>query len=283
MKETSGIWNPDESYVFFLAASPIFIEMAGRHHPWCLTAVNELMHEDWRKRLDHLIESGHKILIDSGAYAIASAHASFHRLHIDQAFKMPLDELDGFTELWTRYIEVAKHYKDQVWGMIEVDLGGTAQKKKTRKKLEDMGLAPIPVLHVLNDPSDYIDELLEGYDRICAGTLVGASRYVRRRILATLTDRRKGKACRWIHLLGVTPSEMLCAFPFESSDSSAWLNTVRWSGYVEKACLRSVGHLPKNFQYQLGDKESWSLGVQMGAIGAAFQQRNFRNYLVSMR
>jgi hypothetical protein len=282
MNKTAGTWNPDEPFISFLAAPLSFIETAGPHHPSCLIAVNELMREDWRDHLDRLIEGDHTILIDSGAYAIAAAHARKHEIALEDAFKMPLDKLDGYSMLYARYLDVAATYQDDVWGIVEIDLGGEKQKRRTREILENQGINAIPVFHPIGDSSAYLDELLENYDRICVGNLVSASRYARKRILQTLLDRRQGKSCRWIHLLGMTPSEVLCAYPFESCDSSAWLNTVRWSGYIEKACLKSVGHLPKNYQYQLGDKDSWTLGVKMGAVGAHFQERNLRQYREAM-
>ncbi len=278
MKKTAGTWNPSEPFVSFLAAPLSFIETAGPHHPSCLIAVNELMRDDWRVHLDRLLDAGNQILLDSGAFSIAAEHARKHDMALEDAFKMPLDRLDGFTELYGRFVAVATQYQEDVWGIVEVDLGGEKQKKITRKKLEDLGLNPIPVFHPIGDSEAYLEMLLKDYDRICVGNLVSASRYARKRILQTIADRRIGKPCKWIHLLGMTPSEVLCAYPFESCDSSAWLNTVRWAGYIEKSCLKSVGHLPKNFQYQLGDRQSWNLGVQMGAVGAAFQQRNLRQY-----
>jgi len=278
MKLTAGTWNPDEPFVYFLAAPLSFIETAAPHHASCLIAVNELMRDDWRDHLDRLIDSGAKILVDSGAFSIAASHARKHEIPLEEAFKMPLESLDGFPELMSRYKEVIDYCQDDVWGTVEVDLGGEKQKRRTRTLFEDKGGHPIPVFHPVGDSSAYLDELLNTYDRICVGNLVSASRYARKRILQTILERRRGTPCRWIHLLGMTPSEVLCAFPFESCDSSAWLNTVRWSGYIEKSCLRSVGPLPKNFQYQLGDRESWNLGVQMGAIGASFLERNLRQY-----
>jgi hypothetical protein len=282
MHKTAGKWKP-EPFVYFLAAPLSFVETAGPHHPHCLIAVNELMRPDWRVRLDALLESGVQVLIDSGAYSVAAAHTRKHNLPLEAGFKIPLHELDGFDTLLARFKEVAREYQGKVWGLIEIDLGGEKQKQKTRKAFEESGIYPMPVFHPMSDSLAYLDLLLDTYDRIAVGNLVSASRYARKRILQTLWDRRQGRACQWIHLLGLTPSEILCAYPFESCDSSAWLNTVRWSGYIEKACLRSVGNLPKNFQYQLGDRASWNLGVQMGAVGAAFQQRNLRRYLSCLK
>lgn len=277
MQKTAGNWNPDDPFVYFLAAPLSFIETAGPHHPSCLIAINELMRDNWRVHLDRLLEGDHKILIDSGAFSVASNHSRKYNIPLEEAFKLPLARLDGFDVLQTRYFEVLKYYQDDVWGIIEMDLGGEKSKRNRRHDFETNGNRPIPVFHPMSDSSAYLDELLKNYDRICVGNLVSASRYARKRILQTVVDRRKGKPCRWIHLLGMGPSEVLCAYPFESCDATTWLNAVRFDGYSEKA-LRSVGRLPKNFQYQFGDRSSWNLGVQMGAIGAHFQELNLRQY-----
>jgi hypothetical protein len=108
---------------------------------------------------------------------------------------------------------------------------------------------------------------------------VQASEYVRLRILATISERKKKYPNLWIHLLGLTPNQWLNAMPINSSDSSSWLNTVRWSGYRERASLQSVGYLPKKFQYELGDKKSWVMGWQMGAYGSYMNMLNWRSRL----
>jgi hypothetical protein len=278
MIKTSGKWDPQEGFIYYVATTPNFLELATSFHPFVLVAVNELMSKDSEDALDQLLDKAKHVLLDSGAFAICSEHARRHKIELDDAFKVPLNELDGFDALWKQYVRLATKYQKKLWGVIEVDLGGEKQKRETRKKLHDLGLSPIPVLHTLNDSRDYYDELMDGFDRICAGNIVQSSKYVRKRIFETLDKARKGKAVQWIHLLGMAPNQSLCAYPFESCDSSSWLNTVRWSGYLEKACLRSLGLLPKNFQYELGDRSTWDRGVQMGAVGASAFMANMRQY-----
>src|SRR5690349_15259472 len=122
LRKTAGTWNPDDPFVYFLAAPLSFIETAGPHHPSCLIAVNELMRPDWRDHLDRLIDEGHQILIDSGAFSIAAAHARKHEIALEEAFKMPLESLDGFPALMSRYKEVIGSYQEDVWGTVEIDL-----------------------------------------------------------------------------------------------------------------------------------------------------------------
>lgn len=143
-------------------------------------------------------------------------------------------------------------------------------------------MKPIPVYHPLNDGWDYFDELASEYDRICVGNIVQASTYMRTRLLATLAERMRDYPKLWIHILGLTPSTLMNAYPMQSADSSAWLSSVRWSGYVARTALKGIGNLPKNFQYQLGDKTTWSDGVRMGAYGAGMAELNWRNHMGAM-
>lgn len=281
--KTSGDWNPKESFCYFMAGPYRHVTLSTRNHGYSLLAINEIMSADWQTKLDKLLATGTHVLIDSGAFAIASSHAKKHFIPLEEAFRLPLDKLDGFNELLNRYLEVGGLYQDKAWGMVEIDLGGETQKRKTRRELEAKGLRPIPVFHPLGDSPEYLDELFQNYDRICIGNMVNTSRFIRKHILMGLKEKLKQYPDTWIHLLGVTPSELLCAFPIHSCDSSAWQNTIRWAGYVEKTCLKSIGHLPKNYQYKLGEENSWEMGVQMGAVGSFFQQENFRNYLKSFR
>ena len=288
MKRTSGRWNPDERFVYFTAGPVHFIENVKAHHKDVLVAVNELMGDDWRKDLAELLKGECKILLDSGAFSVASSHSKTHDVPLDEAFRLPLESLDGFAVLKSRLLEIVGAMKNDLWGIVEIDLGGEKQKMATRAELEGHGFVPIPVYHPFGDSPEYFDHLIQNYDRVCVGNLVQASRWARKRIYSFMSQALRRRVPNyervrrpWIHLLGVTPSELSCAWPFNSCDSSAWLNVVRWSGYVEKACLRSVGHLHKNYQYELGDRDSWSLGIKMGAIGAKFQGVNLNNYLNS--
>lgn len=276
MKRTGGNWHPDASAIYFCAANLGSIRLAEDLHPYVLVAVNELPPAD-TSDLDRLLKKKACVFIDSGVYSLAAETARVRGITHDVALRLPLEELRGFHELFEKYVSVAKAYGDRVWGIVEVDLGGRDQKRKTRTKLEAMGLRPIPVYHPLNDGWDYLDELLGQYDRICIGNIVNASRYVRKRIIATIWERkmRRNPSC-WIHLLGLTMNEWLMAYPINSCDSSSWLSCVRWGGYIEKTSQRSVGHLPKNFQYKPGDMATHQKGVRMAAVGCAMQVRNYR-------
>lgn len=178
--------------------------------------------------------------------------------------------------------------KDDCWGYIEIDQGGRDHKIKTRALLEAEGLRPIPVYHPLNDGWDYFDELAQRYDRICVGNLVQAEPESRKRMLATIWERRRRYPDLWVHLLGYTPNALLNAFPVNSCDSSTWLSAVRWpDAFAVRAALRTVSRLDGRYayDYELARDVPGGNGhaKQMGAYEAAFLTRTWRALLDEYR
>lgn len=284
MNITAGRWDPKEPPFYFIAGSLTWVCEASDIVNRVLIAVNEINSAKGKMKLTGMIAAGCHVLIDSGVYSLAASTAAVRGITHDAALRMPIDQLDGFNELFNRYCDIAKACQETAWGLVEVDLGGRDQKIKTRTKLEAMGIRPIPVYHPLNDGWEYFDYLAKNYDRICVGNIVNASQYVRLRLLSTIWERKlRVNPDLWVHMLGLTPNESLCAYPVNSADSSSWLNTVRWDGYMERANLRTIGKLHKNFQYELGDTESGRQGVRMGAVGTAFIRRNWNLYLNAMK
>jgi hypothetical protein len=280
--KTEGRWDRDDRFIYFLASGPSTLKWTGRSTRAVLVAVNELRTAEDMNVVRDLLDQDVQIMLDSGVYSLAMETAKRRELSHDEALRMPLHEIDGFDDLYNRYLELVDDLGSRVWGYVELDLGGRDQKIETRMGLERMGLKPIPVYHPLNDGWEYFDELAARYDRICVGNLVRAPRFIRKRILATVSIRAKQYPGLWIHALGVTPTELLNAYPVESGDSSSWLNTVRWSGWVARTDLRSVGHLHKNFQYSLRDRSEWIRGIQMGAYGSSMIETNWRQHMAAM-
>jgi hypothetical protein len=267
--------------LYFLASTPDTLADCGGTD--VLMAMNDLHTPRHEEIVADLVGQGVRILIDSGIYNLTMSHARLHRISMDEALRTPVDRIDGFQALYARYVGFLQRWGSRVWGYIELDLGGPEGKRATRTTLEALGLQPIPVYHPLNDGWEYFDELAEGYDRLCFGNVVHASLYTRLRLVATAWERKRQYPELWIHLLGMTPNEWLNAYPIDSCDSSAWLGTVRWDGYDERTCLKTLGKLPKNFQYQLGDRGTWTLGRQMGSMGALLNQANYRRHLAALR
>lgn len=267
-----------------MASSPDLLELVVGVHSDILVAVNEIISKAAGKRFSSMLEKDLRIFIDSGVYSLAMEHATRHEIPHDQALRVPIDQLDGFQDLYDTYCDLAIKYQDKVWGIVEIDLGGREQKIKTRAKLEKAGIRPIPVYHPLNDGWDYFDELAKGYDRICVGNIVQASRYVRKHLISTIWERKmRVNPNLWIHLLGLAPNEWLCSYPLNSCDASSWLNTVRWNGYKTRTLLKTLSDLPKHFQYELGNRGMWEKGMAMGAAGGTYAMMNYNNFLKSLK
>lgn len=241
MKRTGGNWNPAEPPVYFIAAGVESLVTGSRAHDHLLIAVNELRSEAAVDQIKRFVDIGKKVFIDSGVFFLTNEHARKHGVRMDEALALAPHEIDGFAELYTRYCSLMRDIGDRVWGYIEIDQGGKENKRKTRAKLEGQGFKPIPVYHPLVDGWDYFDELAQQYDRICFGNVVQADIPTRKRLIATAWERRRRYPNLWIHLLGVTPSELLAAFPINSCDSSTWLRLTRWaSDFRSTACNRRL-------------------------------------------
>jgi hypothetical protein len=231
VKQTAGHWQPDRWPAYFISANMETLRWAQPYCPHLLVAVNELLgprRDEYVVELQQFVESGSKVLLDSGVYWLSTQHAEAHGITMDQALGMAPADVDGFDELFTAYVSLAKHLGDSLWGYIEIDQGGRDNKIKTRAKLERMGLRPMPVYHPINDGWDYFDELASKYDRICFGNIVNADQATRLRLIATAWERRRRFPHLWIHLLGMTPSHVTNAYPMNSCDSSTWIMAVRW-------------------------------------------------------
>lgn len=287
IKTAGQAFNPTEGNVYFIASNVERMIHGSPAHSHLLVAVNEMKSEKDIATVEGWINQGKKVLIDSGIYFLAMEHATRHGVSHDEGLNLAPDQVDGFDNLLKRYLYIINRFGDRAWGYIELDQGGRENKKKTRSMLESKGLRPIPVYHPFGDGWDYFDELAQNYDRMCFGNVVQASRFERLRLVATAWERHRKYPNLWIHLLGLTPNEWLYAMPINSGDSSAWLSSVRWSGYKPVGCGRSFGSLPRNFQYKLGSDSFSEVGSRkatlMSAYGSNMAQQNWRNHLDALR
>jgi hypothetical protein len=224
------MWDPARWPVYFLAQNVAVIRYCAHCATDHLLAVNELQSEDAESFIDGWLRTtkGINLFLDSGVFNLAMTHARNHKLSMDQALTLAPDEIDGFDDLFARYVALVRRWDDLLWGYVEIDQGGRENKIKTRARLEALGLRPIPVFHPFNDGWDYFDYLAERYDRICFGNVVQADPWTRKRLVATAWDRKRKYPDLWIHLLGMTPSPVTVAFPCNSCDSSTWMGAQRW-------------------------------------------------------
>ncbi|MCC9309116.1 hypothetical protein LN042_18855 [Kitasatospora sp. RB6PN24] len=246
-KQTGGgAFDPADRHIYFAAGD-------SEHYPrYTLLATNDLLSEAQERRLVALLDVGHQVLLDSGIFWLTNQHKRQTGVSMDEALRLAPEQIDGFEDLYDRYVELVRRHGDRLWGYIELDQGGRDNKIRTRARLEAAGLAPIPVYHPLVDGWDYFDELAEQYDRICFGNVVQAPAPVRLRLLHTLWERHRRYPDLWVHVLGLTVNEWCMALPPDSCDSSTWLGPLRWPDVrIDSALLRKVGVINRGFSYDL--------------------------------
>ena len=253
MKQTGGKWERSEP-VYFIAGDFLSLDLAAPYHSHLLCAINEMADTANQAVFEGFLKRGCSVLMDSGVFSLASAHAKKHGLTLDEARSLAPEEIDGFDALYALYVDLAHRFDLRVWGYIEIDIGGREQKMATRAKLEKAGLRPIPVYHPIQDGWDYFDYLAKRYDRICIGNLARTSPTVRKHIMSTMWSRRQKHPKLWVHMLGVTPNEVMNAWPVQSCDSSAWLNPVRWSANYAIVANDSAWELGPGFHYRQGEE-----------------------------
>lgn len=255
VKQTGGAWDRQKWPVYFVASGPDTLDHALGINEHMLVAVNELNGEPQMQLVRKFLGAGVKLLIDSGVFWLSTQHASAHDISMDQALGLAPNEIDGFDDLFERYVRLIREIGDRSWGYIEIDQGGRENKIKTRGRLEKMGLRPIPVYHPLNDGADYFDYLAERYDRICFGNIVQANAETRKRLVATAWERRRKYPHLWIHALGLTANELLAAWPLNSCDSSTWLSSVRWGVQQAVVANKRCWPLGSGFNYLPGETD----------------------------
>lgn len=251
--KTGGAFNPAEPPIYFIASNIDSLRLAApADHR--LIAVNEINEPADMDVIERWIDAGVEECSSTAASSISrNEHARAHQVTMDQALTLAPEEIDGFDDLWDRYLGVIRRLGNKAWGYIELDQGGLENKRRTRARLEALGLRPHRCI-AFNDGLDYFDELTDRYDRICFGNVVQADVTTRKKLVATAWERHRRHPDLWIHLLGLTPNELLYALPINSGDSSVWLSSVRWSGYNEHAAGRTLGPMPLNFRYRLGSE-----------------------------
>jgi hypothetical protein len=249
MIKTGGVWERERWPLYFLAIGMWMVPTIPEGCDDLLVPVNDLFSEDGKAVMEDLCGQGKNLLLDSGVYWLATQHAEANGLSMNEALGLAPEEIDGFAKLLASYVEIVKRYESRLWGYIEMDQGGRENKRRTRRRLEKMGLRPMPVYHPLNDGWDYFDELAEEYDRICLGNVVMASAAHRKRLLATIWERRRQYPHLWIHALGMTPSDLLVAYPMSSCDSSSWYSAIRWARHNVASAGKGMGQLRDGFVY----------------------------------
>lgn len=243
-----------------------------------LVAVNDVMTDGAAaSELEQPLQDGKLVLLDSGIFWLTNRHARAHGVSMNDALALSPDDIDGFDQLWPRYVELVKRYEPALWGFMELDQGGADNKRATRARIEDAaGVSPIPVYHPLNDGWSYFDELATAYDRICLGNVVQAHHRLRTELLHTMWERRRAyPSLRWVHSLGLDPCDDLLAVPTESCDATSWQEPLRWPwGIRPHAMLEAFGHTSRDFQYRKGSEGDDPAGIARAELACAWELRS---------
>lgn len=248
-RTTGGAFDAEAPFTFFLASNPsMFVQATGTPpYPTVLVAVNEVCTARGREVLDQVLDSGCRVMLDSGIFNLAMEHVRAHHVSHDVALGLPPEEIDGFEALWDLYGEIVTTYADRLWGVVELDQGGVENKPRTRARIEkEFGITPMPVYHPLLDGWDYYDTLARSYDRLCVGNIVQAAPALRLRLVHTAYERARAYPYLWTHLLGQYPNQNVLALRLRGScDASTWLAPVRWQpSWRGWTMLRTVANYP---------------------------------------
>lgn len=287
MIPTAGNWTTADRNLFFLAGNNIALSKSPGldAHGSLLVAVNELTSPKAIARVDEFLDSGVRILLDSGIFSLTNDHKRKHRMTMNAALALAPDKIDGFEDLFNSYRACVEHFGDRLWGYIELDQGGMENKRITRQRLHDLGMNPIPVYHPMNDGWDYFDEIATNYDRMCWGNVVQADQQTRKRFLLTAWDRHRQYPDLWIHFLGFTPNQWFNALFADSCDSSSWLAPVRYAkAFKANAMLKTLSGYDTEFRYvRAADEPDVSRAdaraLEMSVVSTMFTQRAWRHWL----
>lgn len=276
---SGGKFDPAAENIAFLAGTVEDHIIA--QNPYTLLALNELKTAKQLDLLDRWCDE-RNVMLDSGVYALASAHARANDIGMAQAFATPPEEMDGWDALYDKWCTMATRFGDRIWGIVELDQGGAEYARETRERVaRDTGVTPIPVYHPLSDGWDYYDELAGGFDRICCGGLA-LTPAGRLRLCYTVVERARAYPYLWTHLLGVTPMPWVLSLGHKgSTDSSAWLGPCRWAAsWRSWSMLQRIAGMPNGMTYLRGSDPDSDTGFRKAkrqmAASATFQQHVLR-------
>lgn len=232
MKFTGGLWNSGDAKKIFNAT---FVQLADHEiRNNYLYSFHEIKNSRDLMLLDDSIAMGHSVLIDSGTHSIYMALVRDGLTTLktdDRSFDITTPELIKY---FNRYIEFLDNYANQVWGYIELDLGNEKQKTILREKLEKRGYVPIPVIHPIGDSAEYMEYIVENYDRVCFGNIAMEGEGIRRIILQLMHRLKRVNPACWFHALGVGPNVLLSSFSeINSVDSSSSSSLIRFGRFTE--------------------------------------------------
>ena len=129
-------------------------------------------------------------------------------------------------------------------------IGNARATLDNQRRLEDMGLRPMPVFHV-GSPWEYLERYLDEYDYIALGGMVPHARHRRHLMQWIIKAFRMLPPGKGYHGFGTTGWDIMSSFPWRSVDSSRWA-----SGYMfGQGAVFSVGK-GRFVKFQVKDSKS---------------------------
>lgn len=151
------------------------------------------------------------VFIDSGGFSAAT-----------QGVEISMDS----------YIEFLKKHKKLITVYANLDeIGNPEKTHENQKRMEDVGLKPLPVFHT-GEPISWLEKYIdEGYDYIALGGMVPYARDRKRLVqwmsLCFQVAEKAGKPIKY-HGFGMTNWDLMRAYPWASVDSSSWCSGFRY-------------------------------------------------------
>lgn len=241
--DTDGRWSMADAPTYFAAIVSAHIPNVAPLNQFLLCTAPDVERNDTLERCAEYCQQGGRLMIDSGVFGLAMAAAKKRGVSHNEGLKTPPEQIEGWHEFMQSWRRCIDRLRDCCWGYVEIDLGGTEQKRKTRAMLEADGYRPIPVVHPISDGWDYFDELADRYDRLCIGNLVKSNERVRIDILRTVAERRVGRRVKWIHALGVTAAPVWLSAPTESCDSTSHANSLMYGQPMVESSAFTIGNI----------------------------------------
>ena len=120
------------------------------------------------------------------------------------------------------YADWIKRWKHRLAIYANLDvIGDPRATLDNQHRLEDKGLAPLPVFHV-NEPWEYLEHYLERYDYVALGGLVPHAMRVSALMPWLVKAFKMLPPGKGYHGFGVTGWTILKSFPWTSVDSTSW-------------------------------------------------------------
>jgi hypothetical protein len=150
------------------------------------------------------------VALDSGAYSVWRRGA-----------KVNLDDYAGYCRALSDGLD---------WYANLDVIGDWRATLANQRRLERLGLAPVPVFH-LGEPWALLDDLVLEYDRVGIGRGPGMSFAATWRCLEEIFDRYTdddGAPQCLFHGFRMTERRIIARFPFDSVDSTTWIAGVAY-------------------------------------------------------